>query len=77
VQPHPSFAVTLDSSIASIAFDGSGEVASRTVTDFGTIDLEGTFSPCRYFDLVGSLGLPDVGRGFDDYLTRVAVRVRL
>jgi hypothetical protein len=77
VQPHPSFAVTLDSRIASVAFDGSGEVASRTLADFGTIDLEGTFSPCRWFDLVGGLALPDVGRGFDDYLTRVAVRVRL
>jgi hypothetical protein len=27
--------------------------------------------------VVGSLDLDDVGRGFDDYRTRLAVRVRL
>ena len=77
VQPHPSFAVTLDSSIARVAFDGSGHSGSRTLADFGTIALEGTYSPCRWFDFVGGLDLPDVDRGFDDYATRVAVRVRL
>lgn len=77
VQPHPSLAVTLDSSIAAIVFDGSGESFSRTLRDNGNLALEGTWSPCRWFDLVGALAIPDVGRGFDDYLTRVAVRVRI
>jgi hypothetical protein len=77
VQPHHLFAVTLDSRIASIAFDGDGHEASQTVTDVGTIELAGVFAPCRYFDLVGMLALPDVGRGFDDYAIRTAIRVRL
>jgi hypothetical protein len=76
VQPHRLCAVTLDSRIATIVFDGDGERASQTIGDFGTIDLEGVFAPTRWFDLVGSLGLPDVGKAFDDYLTRAAVRVR-
>jgi hypothetical protein len=77
VQPDPMFAVTLDSRIATIAFDGSGHEASTTLADVGTIDLEGTFTPCRWFDFVGSLDMLDVGGGFDNYVTRVAVRVRL
>lgn len=77
VQPHPSFAVTLDSSIAAVLFNGSGQSASRTIVDDGNLALEGTWSPCRWFDLVGGPEMPDVGRGFDDYATRVAIRVRL
>jgi hypothetical protein len=76
VQPHEIFAVTLDTRVASIAFDGSGDEGSETLADRGVIDLEGTLSPCRWFDLVGSLGMPDVGGGFDNYVTRVGVRVR-
>ena len=77
VQPHRIFAVTLDSRIAEVAFDGDGEEFSQTLADRGTIDLEGTLAPLPGFDLVGSLGLPDVGRGFDDWVTRVAIRVRI
>lgn len=76
VQPHPMFAMTLDTRIAAVAFNGSGDSASETLADRGTIDLEGTFAPCRWFDLVGELALPDVGVGFDDWATRMAVRVR-
>jgi hypothetical protein len=77
VQPHPIFAVTLDTRIAEIGFDGDGEEFSQTLADVGTIDLEGTLAPFPGFDLVGSLGLPDVGAGFDDWLTRIAIRVRI
>ena len=77
VRPHRIFAVTLDSRIASIAFDGDGNDASQTVCDVGTIDLEGVLAPLPGFDLVGTLVLPDVGRGFDDWITRLAVRARL
>lgn len=77
VQPHRIFAVTLDSRIAEIAFDGDGEEGSETLADHGTIDLEGTLAPFPGFDLVGSLGLPDVGSGFDEWETRVAIRVRI
>jgi hypothetical protein len=76
IQPHPLLALTLDSRIATVLFDGDGEVASQTIGDFGTIDLEGVFAPTRWFDVVGSLGLPDVGQAFEDYITRAAVRVR-
>jgi len=76
VQPHPMFAMTLDSRIASVAFNGSGDSVSETLADRGTIDLEGTFAPCRWFDLVGQLDLPSVGRGFDAWATRMAARVR-
>jgi hypothetical protein len=77
VQPHRIFAVTLDSRIADITFDGDGEEPSQTLADVGTIDLEGTLAPIPGFDLVGSLGLPDVGRGFDEWVTRFGIRVRL
>jgi hypothetical protein len=77
VQPHPIFAVTLDSRIAAVVFDGSGELASRTLADVGTINLEGTLALLPALDVVGSLDLDDVGRGFDEYRTRLAVRVRL
>jgi hypothetical protein len=77
VQPHPSFALTLDSSIATVTFDGSGHSFSQTIADEGNLALEGTWSPCRWFDFVGGLMMPDVGRGFDDYATRVAIRVRI
>ena len=77
VQPHRIFAVTLDSRIADIAFDGDGEESSQTLADVGMIDLEGTLAPLPGFDLVGSLGLADVGRGFDDWVTRVGIRVRI
>lgn len=77
VQPHRIFAVTLDTRIASISFGGDGEEHSTTLADVGTIDLEGTLALLPMFDVVGSLGLFDVGRGFDDYTTRLAVRVRL
>ena len=76
VQAHPMFAVTLDTRIASVAFDGSGSKGSETLADRGTIDLEGIFSPLRNVDLIGGLALPDVCRGFDDYVIRMAVRVR-
>jgi hypothetical protein len=76
VQPHPMFAMTLDSRIATVAFNGSGDSFSETIADRGTIDLEGTLAPCRWFDFVGAMSLPDVGRGFDDWATRMAVRVR-
>jgi hypothetical protein len=76
VQPHRLFAATLDSRIASIFFDGDGDEASQTIGDFGTIDLEGVFAPTSWFDLAGSLVLPDVGQAFEDYVTRAAVRVR-
>jgi hypothetical protein len=76
VQPHPMFAMTLDSRIAAVAFNGSGDSVSETIADRGNIDLEGTFAPCRWFDLVGEMALPDVGRGFDDWVTRMAVRLR-
>ena len=77
VQPHRLFAVTLDSRIASIAFDGDGHESSQTLADVGTIDREGVFAPCSRFDVVGSLGMPDTGRGFDDYVIRLAVRLRI
>jgi hypothetical protein len=77
VQPHPIFAVTLDTRIAEIGFDGDGEEFSQTLADRGSIDLEGTLALLAGLDLVGSLGLPDVGRGFDDWVTRVAIRVRI
>jgi hypothetical protein len=77
VQPHQTVAVTLDSRIAAIAFDGDGNDVSETVCDRGTIDLEGTWAPLPYFDLVGSLGMPNIGLGFDNWVTRIAVRVRL
>jgi hypothetical protein len=77
VQPHRIFAVTLDSRIADITFDGDGEESSQTLADVGTIDLEGTLAPLPGFDLVGSLALPDVGAGFDDWVTRIAIRVRI
>jgi hypothetical protein len=76
VQPHPMLAMTLDTRIADVLFNGSGDSASKTLADRGTIDLEGTFAPCRWFDFVGQLALPDVGAGFDDWATRMAVRVR-
>jgi hypothetical protein len=77
VQPHRIFAVTLDSRIADIAFDGDGEESSQTLADVGIVDLEGTLAPLPGFDLVGSLGLPNVGRGFNEWVTRVGIRVRL
>jgi hypothetical protein len=77
VQPHRMFALTLDSRIASVAFAGDGDSASETVCDRGTLDLEGTFAPLPFFDVVGSAALPDVGDGFDDYVLRIGVRVRL
>jgi len=77
VQPHRLFAVTLDSRMASIAFDGGGHETSQTLADAGTIELTGFFTPLRNVDVVGSLGLPNVGRGFDDYVTRIAVRARI
>jgi hypothetical protein len=76
LQPHPLFAVTLDSRIADVTFDGDGDGTSETVTDVGTIVLEGTFAPIRGLDVVGSFDLPDVGRGVDTYAVRSAVRVR-
>lgn len=76
VQPHPMFAVTLDSRIASITFDGSGDESSTTLADVGTFDLEGVFSPLGWFDVVVALVAMDVGDGLRDYLTRLAVRVR-
>lgn len=76
VQPHQIFAVTLDTRIASVRFDGDGERGSTTLADVGTLDLEGTLALLPMFDVVGSLGLFDVGRGFDDYATGLAVRVR-
>ena len=76
VQAHRTFAVTLDTRLAFVAFDGNGEVAHQTLADQGVIALEGTYSPTRWFDLVGGLTMPDVGRGFDDYATRVAIRAR-
>jgi hypothetical protein len=76
VQPHQLLAVTLDSRIATIAFDGSGNEASQTLRDVGTIALEATFSPLSCLDLVGGFDLPDVGRGTDAYALRSAVRVR-
>ena len=56
----------------------AGDKARRAVLfDIGgPIDLEGTFAPCRWFDFVGTMALPDVGRGFDNWATRMAVRVR-
>lgn len=76
VQPHRLFAVTLDSQIAAVAFDGDGELFSRTLADLGTLALEATFTPIRNLDLVGSLDLPDIGGGIDTYALRTAVRVR-
>ncbi len=77
VQPLPIFAATLDTRIATVAFDGSGHSTSETLADRGTILLEGTLAPCRYFDLIGDLDLPDVGSGVDDWLARLAFRVRI
>jgi hypothetical protein len=76
-QPHPIFAVTLDTRIASVSFDGDGHENTDTLADDGTFDLEGTLAPFPWFDLVGNLVLPDAGHGFDDWITRMAVRVRL
>ena len=77
VQPHRLFAVTLDSRIASVAFDGGGHETSQTLANDGTIELTGYITPLRNVDVIGSLGLPDVGRGFDDYVTRIAIRARI
>jgi hypothetical protein len=76
VQPHRLFAVTLDTRIAAVVFDGAGEEFSETLADRGTMTLEGTFAPIRGLDLVGGFDLPDVGRGIDNYALRTAVRVR-
>jgi hypothetical protein len=77
VQLHRLFAMTLDTRIASVSFDGSGHEASQTLADVGRIALTGYFTPLWNLDVVGSLELPDVGAGFDDWGTRVAVRYRL
>jgi hypothetical protein len=77
LQLHPMVAVTLDSRIATLAFDGGGHESSTTVADVGTIELTGYFTPIANVDVIGALALPDVGGGFDDYLTRIAIRVRL
>lgn len=76
VQPHRIFAVTLDSRVAQVSFNGDGEDDSDTLGDRVPLDLEGTLAPCRWFDLVGSVGLPDAGHGFDSWATRMAMRVR-
>ena len=77
VQPHRIFAVTLDSRIADVSFDGDGAQSSQTLADVGIVDLEATLAPLPGFDLVGSLGRPNVGRGFNEWVTRVGIRVRL
>ena len=76
VQPHPMLAVTLDSRIASITFNGEGHQSSRTVADVGTMAIEATFTPIRWLDFVGDLDIPNVGNGLDVYALRTAVRVR-
>lgn len=76
VQAHPSLAFTLDTRVASVAFNGAGNSTSTTVTDRGTVDLEAIFTPVRCVDFVGGVVLPDFGRRFDDYLLRTAIRVR-
>lgn len=76
LQLHRLFAVTLDSSLASVVFDGSGSSGSATVADRGTLDVGAIFSPLPCLDFVGLMNIPDVGRGFDDYQLRSAVRFR-
>jgi len=77
VQPLRLFAVTLDTRIASVAFDGGGHGSSQTPADDGTIALTGYFTPIRNLDVIGSLDLPDVGSRFEDYALRIAVRARI
>ena len=76
LQPHPMFAITLDSRIADVTFRGDGNGASETIADVAPIVVEGTFTPVRWLDFVGTFDLPDVGGGVDNYALRSAVRVR-
>jgi len=76
VQPHPMFALTLDSRIAAVSFDGSGNSSSTTLADYGDLLLEGTFTPIRCLDIVGGLDIPNLSNGVDTYAIRTAVRVR-
>jgi hypothetical protein len=75
-QPHRLFALTLDTRIADVAFDGDGHEDSVTLADVGTILLEGTFAPIPGVDVVGTFDVPDVGRGLDTYAVRTAIRLR-
>jgi hypothetical protein len=77
VQPHPLLALMLDTRIASVAFDGSGHEGSVTLADRGEMFLQGVFAVLPGFDVVGGLDLFDVGRGFDEYTTRIGFRVRV
>jgi hypothetical protein len=77
VQAHRLLAFTIDSRVASIAFDGSGHEASETVADVGSLALQTVFAPLPWLDFVGGVDVPDLGRGFGDYATRIAVRVRI
>jgi len=76
LQLHRLFAVTLDSRIADVSFTGDGHLASDTLADVGSVVLEGTFTPIRRLDVVGSFDVPDVGRGVDGYTIRAAIRAR-
>lgn len=76
VQAHRMLAFTLDSRIAAVAFDGSGHSSSVTLADYGTLLLEGTFTPIRCLDIFGDLDLPNLRNGVDVYAIRTGVRVR-
>lgn len=76
VQAHPMLAFTLDTRFATLGVVGSGRTFSTTVADRGTADLAMIFTPTRCVDFVGDVMLPDIGRRFDSYGLRTAVRVR-
>jgi hypothetical protein len=63
VQPHRCSRGRSTAASRPSLFNGERRLGiSETLADRGTIDLEGTFAPCRWFDLVGQLALPNVGR---------------
>ena len=76
VQAAPMVALTMDTRLASVAFDGDGESSSDTLGNSVPLGWQLTFAPCRLFDVVGDVAVDDIGRGFDDYLLRLGFRAR-
>lgn len=76
VQPIPMIALTMDTRLASVAFDGDGESSSNTLGNSVPLAWQLTVAPCRLFDVVGDVAVDDVGRGFDNYLLRLGFRAR-
>jgi hypothetical protein len=71
VQPHP-IAMTLDSRIAAVV--QQRRLGLETIADRGPI-VAGTFAPGPLVDFVGRWLFRTPG-GFDDWATRMAVRLR-